>query len=111
MQNFSAYFRVGVFGSAFFCVLLGFCTFAAAAPGDFDPTFGGDGLVVSNVGTEDRANAMVLQPDGKIVVAGRSREGRSFPDYALVRYNTDGSFDTSFGTGGKVRTFIQTLAI
>ena len=115
MQNISGNFRVGVFVSAFFYVFFGIGGLSVrtlAAPGDLDPTFGGgDGMVVSDVGTEDRAYAMILQPDGKIVVAGRSREGRSFPDYELVRYNPDGSFDTTFGTGGKVRTFVPTLAI
>ena len=46
---------------------------------------------------------MVLQPDGKIVVAGLAYNGAD-DDFALVRYNVDGSLDTTFGTNGKVAT-------
>src|SRR5262249_44373617 len=45
------------------------------------------------------AHAAALQPDGKLVVAGRA-----FNDFALVRYNPDGSLDDKFGTGGRVTT-------
>ena len=51
------------------------------------------------VGTEDRGNAVAIQPDGKIVVVGRSRPGATYFDYAIARYNTDGSLDASFGGG------------
>lgn len=45
-----------------------------------------------------------IQPDGKIVVAGRARisEGPSNDDFAVARYNTDGSLDTEFDGDGKV---------
>ena len=59
----------------------------------------------TTVGTEDdRGNAMVLQPDGKIVVAGKTRQGPVRFDFALVRYNPGGSPDATFGTGGTVVT-------
>jgi uncharacterized delta-60 repeat protein len=55
------------------------------------------------------ANAIAVQPDGKILVAGSTAipvPGKNFPyqpaQYALIRLNTDGSLDTGFGTGGKV---------
>ena len=48
---------------------------------------------------------MVLQSDGKIVVAGYSVIGGNF-DFALARYNTNGSLDTSFDTDGKLTTAI-----
>lgn len=85
-------------------ILLIFHVAAFAAPGDLDATFGAGGKVQTSVGTEDRGNAMVLQPDGKIVVCGRSRPGAVRFDFALARYNQDGSLDTSFGTGGTVIT-------
>lgn len=76
-----------------------------------DPSFGGDGQVQTAVGTEDRGNAMVLQPDGKIVVAGRTRPGAVRFDFALARYNADGSLDTTFGGGdGTVITSLSALA-
>ena len=67
---------------------------AQAAIGDLDPTFGAGGKVTTFVGSSNSyANAVAVQSDGKIVVAGS-------PD--LVRYNSDGSLDTTFGTNGIV---------
>ena len=56
------------------------------------------------VGT-DRARSVAIQSDGKIVAAGYSNNGSNY-DFALVRYNTDGSLDTSFDSDGKVTTAI-----
>jgi uncharacterized delta-60 repeat protein len=65
--------------------------------GSLDNTFDGDGKVISPVGSwGDRATAVAIQSDGKIVVAGASSTGSSGV-IALARYNTDGSFDASFG--------------
>jgi len=80
------------------------------ANGSLDPTFGTDGVVTTPVGTgADVAYAVAVQPDGKIVAAGfrsnTARIGHNY-DIALVRYNANGSLDTSFGSGGKVRTAI-----
>lgn len=76
-----------------------------AAPGDPDPTFDSDGKTMTAVsGNRDEARDVVVQTDGKIVVLGDSRSGsgETTNDFSLVRYNADGSLDTSFGTGGKV---------
>jgi uncharacterized delta-60 repeat protein len=69
------------------------------------PSFvAGDGIVTTSIGTgDDWARAMVLQDDGKAIVAGYASNG-SNDDFALVRYNVDGSLDITFGTGGKVIT-------
>jgi len=67
--------------------------------GSLDMSFGDDGQVTTDFGGSDFGNAVVLQKDGKIVVAGSSAD-----DFAVVRYNTDGSLDSTFGTGGKVIT-------
>ena len=48
---------------------------------------------------------LTLQSDGKILVAGQAMVG-SYMDFALVRYNSNGSLDTTFGTSGKVTTAI-----
>jgi uncharacterized delta-60 repeat protein len=65
--------------------------------GSLDTSFGSGGEVVTDLGPFDEAaSSIAIQPDGKIVVAGGS-----FGSFALVRYNTDGSLDTSFGTGGE----------
>jgi uncharacterized delta-60 repeat protein len=74
-----------------------------AAPGDLDPHFGTGGIVITDVSPSNNDNALaaVLQPDGKIVAAGTSFNGG---DFAVVRYNPNGTLDTGFGTGGKVST-------
>ena len=85
---------------------------ANATPGDLDPTFGAGGKVTTDFAiggsSDDQANAMAIQPDGKMVVAGTSFFVAPGPapgrDVVLSRYNPDGSLDTSFGTGGKVAT-------
>ncbi|MCS7219254.1 MAG: hypothetical protein NZ846_09850 [Thermus sp.] len=72
--------------------------------GTLDDGFGSGGHVFIPVGTgDDIAQALVQQPDGRLVVAGHTQTSTG-PDFALVRCNPDGSLDTSFGTGGKVTT-------
>lgn len=72
--------------------------------GSLDNTFSADGKLTVDFGpNEDIATAIAIQPDGKIVAAGRSRNG-SFFDFALLRYLTDGSPDKSFNGTGKVTT-------
>src|SRR4051812_34951257 len=81
-------------------LLLATATAAHAAPGDLDTTFGGDGIVRTDVtNAEDDGFAVAIQPDGKIVVAGEAGIGGRNPRFAIVRYKTDGSLDTSFGGG------------
>src|SRR5437868_12155127 len=70
------------------------------APGDLDPTFGGDGIVRTDLTpAEEDGYAVAIQPDGKIVVAGEMGTGSPNPSMAIVRYETNGSLDPSFGGG------------
>ncbi|WP_405941017.1 calcium-binding protein [Streptomyces sp. NBC_00207] len=79
---------------------------ALAAPGDPDPTFGGgDGAVTTDLGASEAAADMVVQPDGKIVAVGGDVTD-FVGNFAAVRYNADGSLDTTFGDGGRVSTDI-----
>ncbi|MDO9106875.1 MAG: hypothetical protein Q7U57_18185 [Methylovulum sp.] len=72
--------------------------------GSLDTSFGGDGIVNTVLGTSyDYARSVTLQTDGKILVAGYSDNAGSV-DFALARYNSDGSLDTSFDGDGKVTT-------
>jgi uncharacterized delta-60 repeat protein len=76
------------------------------ADGSLDASFGTGGLLRTDfAGGNDNAQAVVLQGDGKIVAAGYATSGTS--NFALARYNTDGSLDTTFGQGGKVMTDFQ----
>ena len=78
-----------------------------AQAGTLDPSFGTGGKVVTPFGPLDEwAWSMAIQADGKIVVAGRSNAGGTH-DFALARYNADGSLDTSFDNDGKVTTDIK----
>ena len=64
--------------------------------GSLDTNFDSDGKVTTAIGSaNDYALSVAIQSDGKIVAAGYSDNG-SNDDFALVRYNTDGSLDTSF---------------
>ncbi|MEM7626058.1 MAG: cadherin-like domain-containing protein [Planctomycetota bacterium] len=70
--------------------------------GSLDTGFGGgDGMASLDFdGFNDYAEAVTLQSDGKIVVAGRSRDGVN-DRIAVARFNADGSVDTSFSSDGK----------
>jgi uncharacterized delta-60 repeat protein len=73
--------------------------------GSLDTSFGTGGKVITAIGSGyDQAYSMVIDANGKIIVAGSSRNSSNVDDFALIRYNSDGSLDTSFGTGGKVTT-------
>ena len=77
-----------------------------AADGDLDTTFDTDGIQTTSIGSvQDIAYSVVMQSDGKIVAAGYSHNG-SNNDFAVVRYNTNGSLDTTFSGDGKVTTAI-----
>ena len=67
------------------------------ADGTLDSTFSGDGMRTTNFGGDAAAYDVVLQPDGRILVAGSSSE-----DLALARYEPDGRLDHTFSGDGKV---------
>ncbi|MEU8436100.1 calcium-binding protein [Streptomyces sp. NPDC029216] len=105
----------------------GYSDFALArynTDGSLDPTFNGDGdgdgrIVTDLRGGDDVANAVAVQPDGRIVVAGYSAEPDSGGAFTVARYHPDGSLDTSFdgdgflltdfGTGGQQEAFAIAL--
>jgi uncharacterized delta-60 repeat protein len=73
--------------------------------GTLDSTFGTSGIVTNDVqtGSDDVVYSIAIQADGKIILAGYSDDG-SNKNAALIRLNTNGTLDTSFGTSGKVLT-------
>jgi len=101
--------------------------------GTVDSSFGQDGKIVTHLGplityiggqyfgryAEESANAILLQPDGKIVVGGSSYTTDGCWDYyggiycnpafAMIRYNNNGTVDSSFGTNGKVSDSLTLL--
>ena len=72
---------------------------AGAAAGDLDPSFGVGGKVVTDLGESESGDALVLQPNGKLVVGAAT--GR---DFSLLRYLPDGSPDPVFDLDGTVTT-------
>lgn len=71
------------------------------ASGSLDASFGTSGRVATSIGLGSNGGGEVLvQPDGKIVLAGNCTNA-TVQDFCAVRYNTDGTLDASFGTGGK----------
>ena len=84
---------------------------ARAASGDLDPTFGAGGIVITDItgGSSETAYAVIVQPDGMIVAGGSAKAGAK-TDFALLRYNSDGTADTGFGANGVVTTTISSGA-
>ncbi len=77
--------------------------------GSLDATFGASGKVVTPVGSGwDQAEAVAVQADGKIVLAGYSYDGNQ-PEFAVLRYKSNGALDASFGTGGRTTTAIGSV--
>jgi uncharacterized delta-60 repeat protein len=72
------------------------------ADGTLDSTFSGDGKVTTAFGSNAWAAGVSIQGDGKIVAAGKV--GGTLGRFGLVRYNADGTLDSTFGDGGKVAT-------
>jgi uncharacterized delta-60 repeat protein len=78
--------------------------------GTFDASFGNNGKVATNLPNNrpDYGRSLVLQPDGKILVAGYSNRPTTGDDFVVVRYGSNGSLDTSFDGDGIVTTDILT---
>jgi uncharacterized delta-60 repeat protein len=70
--------------------------------GSLDASFGLGGKVITGLAISDLANAVALQPDGKIVVVGTTNNY----DVLVLRYDPDGALDSTFGTGG-----VQTISL
>jgi uncharacterized delta-60 repeat protein len=89
------------------CANLGdndFCVLRFSADGSVDATFGAGGSVITPIGVgDDRARAMLIQPDGKIVISGTCNNGTD-SDFCAARYLANGTLDASFGGAGKVVT-------
>lgn len=83
---------------------------ASALPGQLDPSFGGDGKVVTDFTPgRDLAFGVAIQTDGKVVVVGTSNHRGVDARMALARYNTDGTLDSTFSGNGRVATNLSPL--
>ena len=78
--------------------------------GSLDNNFDGDGILSKSLDYSiEFANAVAVQTDGRIVVAGSCDMGETSGDFAIARYNTDGSLDNSFDVDGKLATDIDSF--
>ncbi len=102
-----------------FLLLLLVSSFAHAQQGNIDLSFGTNGKVTTGFGrSEAYGNAVAVQPDGKIICGGSAYVGNTNTEFAgdsysalLIRYNTDGSRDASFGNNGVVVNKIESPSV
>lgn len=99
--------KIVVVGNAFTNASVGYSQIAVVrynSNGSLDTTFDTDGMVFTQIPTsnEDFAKAVKIQPDGKILVGVQSKINFNW-DFAILRYNSDGSLDTTFDADGIVR--------
>ena len=71
------------------------------AHGNLDTSFGDSGKVTTTVAKDSNADSVAMQSDGKIVVAGNAFIDRNNNDFGVVRYNANGTLDTTFNGTGK----------
>lgn len=76
--------------------------FSQAQSGYLDPSFGNGGWVNTDFGGKDQSGCVAVQPDGKLLVGGRSNAFSGSFDFIVVRYLENGQLDLSFGDQGKV---------
>src|SRR5215831_2778479 len=79
------------------------CASASFAQSGLDPTFGIGGKVTTDFGGNSAARTVAVQANGQILTAGVAGLN-GVANFALARYNSDGTLDTSFGTAGIVTT-------
>lgn len=98
--------KIVVAGSSSRKTSLNFSLLRFNKDGSLDPTFNGDGSVITSVSpSDDEALALGLLSDGRIVAAGYSHNGTD-RDFTLVCYLKDGSLDRNFGNDGVIVTSI-----
>jgi uncharacterized delta-60 repeat protein len=102
--------KIIVVGSSF----INFVAFGVArynTDGSLDTTFGFYGTVRTYLNGSNAANdvaySVAVQTDGKIVVAGKTHYLYNYSQFGVVRYNVDGTLDSTFGTNGTASFFIN----
>ncbi len=102
--------KVLVAGYCFGPAIYGFCAVRYNVAGTLDQSFNGTGKVFVTVGADSAyVRVIALQPDGRMVLAGDCRGASNTQDFCVVRYNSDGSLDGSFGPSSTVITPVGSL--
>lgn len=102
----STYYNGGAFPTGYYTYVI-----RLNSDGTLDTSFDGDGKRLINDASSPTVHfpyGLAIQTDGRIIVAGRTSTSSTLFDVAMVRLNTNGSFDTSFDTDGIVRTQLAT---
>ena len=98
--------KIVVAGSALVGSVEDFAILRYLANGALDPSFGSNGITKTSLAAgRDVANAIAMQPDGKLIAAGTSTTANN-SDFAVVRYTTNGLPDNTFDGDGKVITAV-----
>jgi uncharacterized delta-60 repeat protein len=98
--------KVIVAGECWSGAIGAFCTQRYQSDGTLDTTWNATGKTITPIGTGGVAHDVVVQPDGKLIVAGECFNAATV-DFCMIRYNADGTLDTGWGsanpsTAGKV---------
>lgn len=83
---------------------IGLCRYKT--DGTFDSTFGNNGIKIIDAGGSDKAYAVVIRPDNKIVVGGSIGMG-AVTSFLIIRCKANGNIDAGFGTGGQTSTLVR----
>ena len=81
------------------------------ANGSLDPTFGSGGTVATNPGGSAAATGVVVQSDGKIIAVGAISASGVLANGVMVRFNTNGQLDPTFGSGGKAFSVVSPTGV
>ncbi len=85
-----------------------FCSVRYLSTGAADPTWGTAGQLTTSIGSnDDFAYAVAVQPDGKVLLAGRCLNASSAYDFCSARYSPSGVLDSTWGVAGKLVTSIS----
>jgi uncharacterized delta-60 repeat protein len=98
----SVLFSLLIFTFIIFTFIYAFSSPVYAAPGDLDRSFGVGGIVKTPFMEANSIDASTIQPDGKVIVVGSIRQPDFNRDFYVLRFNGNGSFDTTFGVNGKL---------
>lgn len=97
--------KILVMGSRVVGTLEDFALARYNSDGSLDTSFSDDGKVTIDIGSRDLGRSVFVQADGKILVSGGSRDqSGSESDFAVARFNSNGSLDTSFNGTGWIAT-------
>ncbi len=98
--------KIVVAGTAFDVKSSHFAVTRLIANGNLDNTFSADGMLITDFGSKSEARCVLVQPDGKIVAAGTAASSTD-NDFAVARYNANGTVDNTFNKVGFARTSIS----